>query len=228
MGSIIQPIYKDSVIVCTGTGPSINEHQINTINQARAEGKIKVFSSNRAWEIFDSDLVHGCNYQYWDIWWNQPTDKGLILKDQPFLKYTTRPELEGKYPGLNYIKEIWIDGLSRDPSCISAHHGTGPQTVNLAYLFGAKTILLVGWDMRFPGKVDNRTYTEKRRYLGEDKQTLTHWPRTGPNGEQEGLIREMETIHPKDYGIEIINCTPDSAMTHFPMMDLDDALRNYV
>ena len=224
---MIEPIFKDSVIVCAGTGSSINEHQIQTINQARAKEKIKVFSSNRAWEIFDTDLLHGCNTEYWDLWWNKVTDKGEVLKDQPFLKYTTRPELEGKYPGLEYIKEVWIDGLSKDPNHIAAHHGTGPQTVNLAYLFGAKTILLIGWDMKFPGKIDNRRYTEKRRYLGEDEITQHHWPKTELDGSLGGLIREMETIHPEDYGIEIINCTPDSAMTCFPMMDLDDALKKY-
>jgi hypothetical protein len=47
---------------------------------------------------------------------------------------------------------------------------------------------------------------------------------TGPNGELSGLIKEMETIHPADYGIRIINCTPGSAMTHFEMMDLTDAI----
>lgn len=217
---MIKPIFKDSVIVCAGTGPSINQETIDRVNQARSQGKIKVFSSNRAYQIFDTDLLHGCNYQFWDYWWKEDP----LLKDRPFLKTTTRPQLEGKYPGLEYIKEEWIDGLSTNPSYVAAHHGTGPQTVNLAYLFGAKTILLVGWDMRFPGKVSNQNYKEKRRFFGEDPLTQVHWPRTEPNGDLGGLIREMNTIDPKRYGIEIINCTPNSAMTHFPMMDLDKAL----
>jgi len=78
--------------------------------------------------------------------------------------------------------------------------------------------------MRYLGKTGPSTYT-RRRYLDEDPLTINHWPQTGPNGEQTGLIKEMETIVPADYGIEIINCTVDSAMHCFPMMDLREAIR---
>jgi len=205
----------ETAIVC-GTGPSITPQTIETVNAARKYGIARVFCSNRAHEIFDCDVMHACNYQFWDHFWPE-------LEGKPFDMWTTRPELEGKYPGLNYIEERWEDGLSRDPSYICAHHGTGPQLVNIAYLYGCTTLLLVGWDMRFHGKVDRRTY-KQRRYLGEDPLTKNHWPMTGPNGELSGLIKEMETIHPADYGIRIINCTPGSAMTHFEMMDLTDAI----
>jgi hypothetical protein len=201
----------DTAIVC-GTGPSIT---LEIIDQVNGSG-CRVFGANRAWEIFNCDVVHGCNYQFWDHYWPQ-------IKDQQFDKWTTRPELEGKYPGLNYIEERWEDGLSKEQHWISAHHGTGPQLVNIAYLYGCTRLLLVGWDMRYLGKTGPQTYT-RRRYLDEDPLTLNHWPRTGPNGEQTGLIKEMETIHPEDYGIEIINCTPDSAMTCFPMGDLGDEM----
>jgi hypothetical protein len=78
--------------------------------------------------------------------------------------------------------------------------------------------------MRFPGKITDRNYTEPRHFFGEDELTKTHWPKTDPNGDLGGLIKEMETIIPSDYGIEIINATPNSAMTCFPMMSLDDAI----
>jgi hypothetical protein len=55
---------------------------------------------------------------------------------------------------------------------------------------------------------------------------MRHFTRNlGPNGELIGLIKEMETIHPSDYGIEIINCTPGSALTHFPMGELRDYVK---
>jgi len=201
----------DTAIVC-GTGPSITPEIIKAVDNSGH----RVFGANRAWEIFKCDVVHGCNYQFWDHHWPQ-------IKDQPFDKWTTRPELEGKYPGLNYIEERWEDGLSTEQNWISAHHGTGPQLVNIAYLYGCTRLLLVGWDMRYLGKTGPSTYT-RRRYLDEDPLTLNHWPRTGEKGEHTGLIKEMETIHPEDYGIEIINCTKDSAMHCFPMGDLNEEI----
>ena len=201
----------ETAIVC-GTGPSITPEIIKTVNHSGH----RVFGANRAYEIFNCDVIHGCNYQFWHHYWPQ-------IKGQSFDKWTTRPELEGVYPSLEYIEERWEDGLSSDPSWISAHHGTGPQLVNIAYLYGCTRLLLVGWDMRYLGKTGPRQYT-RRRYLGEDPLTINHWPQTGPNGEQTGLIKEMETIRPADYGIEIINCTPDSAMHCFPMGELSEEI----
>ena len=199
--------------VVIGTGPSLTKDQIEKVSH------LKKFGANRAFE-FDVDVLHGCNWQFWEHYWPQ-------IKDLRCHKWTTRPELNGKYPGLHYIEERWEDGLSTDPGYICAHHGTGPQCVNLALHYGCKVILLIGWDMRFPGKVDRYHYTGKRRFFGGDALTEKHWPMTGSNGELSGLIREMETIRPEDYGIEIINCTPDSAMKCFPMMPLDEALKLY-
>jgi len=201
---------EDRVGVVIGTGPSLTPEQIAKVSHLRK------FGANRAFE-FGVDVLHGCNYQFWDHYWPQ-------VKDLPCHKWTTRPELEGKYEGLNYIREEWIDGLSTDKSYIAAHHGTGPQVLNLALHYGCKKIILIGWDMRFNGKVTDRNYTGDRHYFGEDELTKNHWPRTGPQGELAGLIKEMETIHPEDYDIEIVNCTPNSAMTCFPMADLDDVI----
>lgn len=201
----------DTAIVC-GTGPSLNPRIIDTVNSSG----LLIFGANRAHEIFNCDVLHGCNYQFWDLYWSD-------IKDKPCDKWTTRPELEGKYSGLEYIEERWEDGLSTEQHWIAAHHGTGPQLVNIAYLYGCRRLLLIGWDMRFLGKV-SRTQYKQRRYLGEDEITKDHWPMTGPDGEMTGLIREMETIKPEDYGIEIINCTVGSAMRCFPFGDLNEEI----
>lgn len=217
MGAVVPRRFAGETAIVAGTGPSLTPELIGACNDLKRAGRARIFAANRAFELFDADVLHGCNYQFWDHYW--PTLAAL-----PCDKWTTRPELRGKYPGLDYIEERWADGLSTDPSYVHAHHGTGPQLVNLAYLYGCTRLLLVGWDMRFHGKVDRYTYTGKRRYLGEDVLTQNHWPNTGPNGELEGLIREMATINPAAYDIEIINCTPGSAMKCFPMMELADAI----
>ena len=104
--------------VVIGTGPSLTSDQIAKVSH------LKKFGANRAFE-FDVDVLHGCNWQLWEHYLPQ-------IKDLRGHKWTTRPELEGKYPVLKYIREEWIDGLSTDKSYIAAHHGTGPQAVNLA------------------------------------------------------------------------------------------------
>jgi len=201
---MIKPIYEGQTAIIIGTGSSLTTDQIVTAKYYQDAGAVKLFGCNRAFE-FALDVLHGCNYQFWDYYWPE-------IKDLRCDKWTTRPGL--KYEGLNYIEERWIDGLSTDKSYIAAHHGTGPQLINIALHYGVKKMLLIGWDMRHSGK---------RHYFGEYPQALHHVTKNlGPDGELLGLIKEMETINPDDYGIEIINCTPNSALTHFPMGNLDD------
>ena len=214
---MIKPIYQGETAIICATGPSITPDVVRLAHKAKKEGKARLFGMNRAFSVFDLDLLHGCNTAFWEHYWPE-------VKDLPCDKWTTRPELEGKLPGLNYIEERWEDCLSTDSSYITAHHGSSAQTMGLALHYGITRMLLVGFDMRFGGKINDRSYTEPRHFFGEDDLTKKHWPRTDPNGDLGGLLREFETINPERLGVDIINCTPNSAMKCFPMMEVEDAL----
>ena len=215
---VISPVYEGETAIICGTGPSITKSIIKRCNSMRAMGSVRLFGANLTYREFNLNVLHACNYQFYDHYY--PIDSRI--SDGLFDKWTTRPELNGKYKGVNYIEEVWADGFSVDPSKIHAHHGTSPQLMNIALHYGITKMLLVGFDMRYPDKVTDKDYRSPRHYFGEYANNLQHWPRTGAQGELEGLIKEMETIKPEDYGIEIINCTPDSAMTCFPMGNLED------
>lgn len=193
-------------VIC-GTGPSLTRVVMDVCASAKLSGKAMIFGCNRT--IFDLplDVHHACNWQFWDHY-------GSELADFPVEMWTTRPEVPGKFPFVRYIREVWSPGLSRDPKTVHAHHGTGPQLINIAYHYGIERMLLVGWDMRHRGE---------RHYFGEYPESMRHFTRNlGPEGELVGLIKEMETIIPSDYGIEIINCTPGSALTCFPFGRVED------
>lgn len=204
---MINPIYQGQTAILCGTGPGITKEVIQSCNAARASGDVKLFGVNLNYRIFDLDVHLACNSGFWDEFWND-------IKTHPCEKWTPREESAEQY-SINFIEERWAPGLSTDPSYIHAHHGSGPQSVNLALHYGITRMILVGWDMRYPPG-------GKRHYFGEYPAPLLHWPQTGPNGEMTGLISEMETIRPDDYGIEIVNCTPGSALKHFPSGDLKD------
>ena len=67
-----------------------------------------------------------------------------------------------------------------------------------------------------------------RHYFGEYPGPLQHWPsvkvgRSSP-GVIDGLIEAYDTMIPvlKTAGIQVLNCTPGSALTSFPMSTLED------
>jgi hypothetical protein len=195
--------------VIIGTGPGLTKDQLSKVSH------LKKFGCNNAIFATPLDVFHACNIGWYDHYWPQ-------IKDISCDKWTWSRETADKY-GINHIEGRWADGLSTDPGYIHLHHGAGPQLVNLAYHYGCRKMILIGWDMRYHGK-NNRYNYEKRHFFGEYPAELQHWPQTGPDGELTGLIKEMETIKPADYGIEIINCTPGSAMKCFPEKSLDEVL----
>lgn len=94
------------------------------------------------------------------------------------------------------------------------NHGTnsGYQAINLAYHFDVKRIILLGFDMQHTNG--------KTHWHGDHPKRLTNaagienWlPRFKP------LAQDLERL-----GVEVINCTTETAITCFKRADLRDVL----
>lgn len=100
-------------------------------------------------------------------------------------------------------------GFSLDPNHINYGGNSGFQAVNLAILFGARKIVLVGFDMR--------AVEGKRYFFGND-------PRGRGPGYNTFKSRFDVAAKMLPSDISIVNATPNSALTSFPMVSLDAAL----
>jgi len=85
---------------------------------------------------------------------------------------------------------------------------SGAQAINLAYLYGAKTIILLGYDMQ---------HTNGQKHFFGDH--------TGPlhNGNHANYVKCFDKLANDlaSEGVEVINCTRVTALTQFKRMDLD-------
>lgn len=110
-------------------------------------------------------------------------------------------------PNLDYeltrIKSKQSVGLGKEFLHYGASGGgnSGFQAVNLAYQLGAKTILLLGFDMC------------GTHYFGDHPQGLVQ------NSPYASFIKSFETITDE---VEIINCSRMTALTCFPKMRIGD------
>lgn len=110
-----------------------------------------------------------------------------------------------KYRRLVRIKSIQAADLGEDKIHygISGGGNSGFQAVNLAYIMGARTIILLGFDMF------------GTHYFGRHPKCLNqHSP-------FKEFIKSFETIT-KD--VEIINCSRQTALTCFPIMTIESVL----
>ena len=89
---------------------------------------------------------------------------------------------------------------------------SGYQACNLAFHLGVKRILLLGFDMR---AVNGRTHWhEQHQRPTSPKDYATHMAPP--------FKRLAEELGAR--GVEVVNCTPGSAITAFPVMPIEQAL----
>lgn len=100
------------------------------------------------------------------------------------------------------------DGLCTEEGKVFTGQNSGYAAINLAYHFGAKTVILLGFDLMMTG---NKRHWHTDRPANLNAQSPYH-----------SFIKNFQTIHPEEYGMEIWNVSRRTALTHFPWFDLDD------
>ena len=198
-----------------GTGPSLAQvaHLIPKFDGL-------VFGPNNTYKDFPLDIWLSC-----DPAWHK--HYGQVEGD--FDKWHWSQEICERYD-YRYIEGRWFDGISPFGSdWISYNHGSGPQILNLAVLYGCDPILLVGHDMRYEGQ--RHYFTGLSDKAGEYPEALRkispfEKPKRegGAHPDGDGILYNYKHIAEQDNLPEIINCTTGSAMTWFPMGRLEDYL----
>jgi hypothetical protein len=107
-------------------------------------------------------------------------------------------------PGIRHVYRDMINhGISRDPTEVRWNRSSGACAINLAVHFGVKRIVLLGFDMR---RVDG----QKHWHPDVNDDPGNPYPRfleVFPV-----IARDAEAL-----GVEILNATPGSALTAFPI-----------
>lgn len=189
-------LYPNSTIVCLGCGPSLTQSDVDTC-QAAGWRAIAIKESYRlapwAQVLLSSDAYWWRDYQ------GVPTFEGL--------KYCLEAV---DVPGVDVLRMTGREGIETDPTGIRSGKNTGGAAINLAVHLGAARIVLLGYDMRRAkdGTVHwFRTHDRKRP------------PRDSPYVAFQQALATM-AVPLTELGIEIVNCSRDTALTCFPRRTL--------
>lgn len=110
--------------------------------------------------------------------------------------------------GLNYIESAKLPGLSKTDGLIHQGQNSGYQALNLATIWGASKVLLIGYDMKLQGRV-----------------THFHGDHAGLRNPDSGLLanfaKAFDTIATD---VDIVNCTEGSAVKAFRFGSLEGEL----
>ena len=111
--------------------------------------------------------------------------------------------------GVNVMQcKIAEKGLSTDPDFIHSGGNSGYQAIGLALHLQATRIILLGFDMH--------CHSGLSHWFGDHPENFIS------NTKFERFIAAYRSIKPERYGIEILNCSRQTALDAFPRHNLED------
>ncbi len=183
------------IAICIASGHSLTQEDVD---YCRGKGRVYVVNDTHMlcpW----ADVLYGADAQWWDYHEGVTYFKG---------ERWTCTELTALKYNINHIPYKAQEKWSNSPNWIATGGNSGFQIVNLAEIQGATKIILLGYDMGF---------TNKKHFFGDHPTVINTTSR------YEQWIKRFNDAKPF-IKAEVINCTPNSNLTCFPMMDLRDAI----
>lgn len=192
-----------SQCIVAATGPSLTPAVAE-----RCVGQ-PVVAVNDAYRLLPwAEVLYACDSNWWDVHNGCPGFAGERWSSHE-RRSNDKLATASKY-GLRLVQGRDAEGFSLDPSVIHYGSTSGFQAINLALLWGAKRVLLVGFDMHTRGP---------RHFFGDHPAPLSNWMQF------EKVVpfyrRAAKALPPE---IEIVNCTPGSALDCWPIVPLEEAL----
>lgn len=209
-------------MVILASGPSLTEAQVEQVGAAWVAGHVKAIAINTTFRMASwADVLYGCD----GAWWRgHPEAAGFhglkVTQDHDELGRSAQQRTTAMNLGLRMLR-CDVDargrskplGLSTVPGTIRTGSNSGYQALNLAVQLGAARVLLLGFDAK----------------LGPAGQT--HWHGDHPKGIHRpspfrqfiaaftSAVADLQAL-----GVDVLNCTPGSALECFPRADLAEVL----
>lgn len=225
--SEVLPEWRGETVVLLAGGPSLTIEQVEAVHAVHAAGKVRCIAINDCYLLAPWANVSYAADHHWHRW---HTD-GIAIPhlhlsaDEVCQRWTA---FKGQKCSIENMSKIVLDervhllrnahgnrhgfGLSRDPRALVTGRNSGFQALNLAILAGAKKVILLGFDGR-PG-ADGKTH-----WFGEHPRptpvAVYPYYRQAMSEAERGIAAA---------GVEVVNCSPGSAIDSFQKMPLEEAL----
>jgi len=195
-----------------GAGPSTKNAGVEKLKD-----RIHVIAINESHRLCPwADILYSCDADWWQL-------RAREVKDFQGIRLTLDDPVQAhKVVGIDKLKipqthNLWVnDFLFDKPGVVGSGGNSGFQMVNLAAQFGATGIALVGFDMR----IDSGAHWHGRHpspLRNPDDGIFYVW-RKALDGQAPKLTAR---------GIDVVNCSPVSALTAFPKMTIEQMLERW-
>lgn len=195
-------------MVCCASGPSFSLEQMRVL-----QDKMRLISLgwrtivvNTTWQrLPDADVLYAGDRTWWD-------EHLLAVRCGFNGELWTQDRWTAHHAGIHHIQHSDEPGLSHVRGRVHSGGNSGYVAIGLAYLFGAREILLVGFDMQDTGGMSH-WHGNHPATLNQDRP-YKRWLEAMP-----ALAENLKHV-----GVSVINCSTETALTCFPRGDLESCL----
>lgn len=195
----VPPMWQDEVCYILGGGPGL---KLVDIEKLRGRRTIAVNQAFKLADWFDILFFGDCR---WYDWFTPQINQFPGMKVHGCEHLIPNPLL--------YVvrKQSAPFGISRNPEEILWNLSSGAAAINLAVHLGVQRIVLLGFDMR---RVDGQINWHND-YPEDGREPWTRFLLPFP-----AIASDLKKI-----GVECVNATPGSRLTHFPIVSPNEVLQ---
>lgn len=207
MRHTVSRLWPDATIVCLATGPSLTQSDCDHVRAAR----VPTIAINDAHRLAPwADVLYSSDRNWWKKYKGVPDFAGMRYgvgskpgKNNGFTDY----------PDVKVLRNSGYDGLDKSSDGLRTARNSGYAAINLAYHFGAKRVVLLGYDMGWR--------SGRPHFFGSHPPGLSQREDLYPNFRKSflGIVQPL-----KDAGVEVVNCTPNTSLEAFPVAVLREVL----
>ena len=194
---MVPRLWPESTIVCIGSGPSLIAADVYLAKTA----PVRTLAINTAYQWVPSpDVLVGADAK----WWGWHPDAVAL----PSLKFSLQ---QTPYPQVIPLTWTTGDGIDLDPTRVRGGGHSGYAAINVAVHLGARTIVLLGYDLA-------------PNAHGDDHCHAPH-----PDGSHLQYAHRREIYRTllaplADRGIRIVNASRETTVPEIPRLSLAEAV----
>lgn len=197
-----------AIVVCAATGPSFSLEQADLITAAQLNGLCRVIAINDNWRRLPSaDILFAPDRSWWKL------HVASIRASRFSGELLTVHEKAAQRYGLRHVKHKHGLGLHSAPDTINCGGNSGYMAICLAYLAGARQVILVGYDMA-------KAPDGKTHWFGNHPAPLSN------SSPYPTFVKRFQPLAAdlRKAGVSVTNCSARSALDCFPRADLADSI----
>lgn len=203
----VQPEWKGQTVVILAGGPSLTREQVEIVMQVGSGNlDVRVIAINNAYELAPwADILYFCDDRWYE--WHREEVQAFKGMRVTLENLKLQNEIE-----VRALRDYGVVGFAPRNDGVSNGRNSGYQALHLAAWLGAARVLLLGYDMR---PIDGRQHWHEEHRVRTPANIFAGW------------ISAFDSIASDltRRGVEVINCSPGSALKAFPCMDLQAAFR---